>query len=295
MKIVKNISLVLLGIYYTLIVARIVLPLLVQTDLSWGIGFFFGVIILYASPIAIVALILICLSLYLSYKKYAAKPSIIFIIILVILSILPIRFTSQAISSFNQSRNQLRQLSAEMSTIYTDEIPASTSAQLYALNDATQNLIGEDFEPYFTEAKKDGTYYIAIYKRNGKIDYYGEAVRSYLKDPFDRGVIFYPSSYIQFYGSTIGNDNQALGSENCISSVDIELIDIGLGVDKIYEENMGDTTLMLYQRINQQSAAPSTYKASIKKGDSCSVIDFVGMPDSYTVQKIIEISKSIIR
>ncbi len=293
MKIIKKISLAILGIYYILVVARIILPQLVQIDVSYAIGFVFGIYILYASPVAVLAIILICLSLYLSYKREALKPSILFLVVLIILSYLPIKFTFQFVQLFNQSR----QISAQISAIYTDEIPVSMSAQLYIPNATTVNLIDKDFEPYFTEAKKDGTYYVNIYKkRNEKIDAFGQAVRSFLKDPSNVGLIFYPNSYIQFYGSTIGNDTQKHGYKNCISigsimDIGFDISDAENGIHKVYEENLGDTKLTLYQL-----KIPNVYyKANFKRGDSCSVIDFSNMPGGYTLEKIIEISKSFAR
>ncbi len=290
----KRISWVVIGIYYALFVAKIVLPRLVQVDVSWALGFYISGIILSASPIAVLALILVCFSLYLSYKREMIKPRVIVVVLIVVSSILPIKFTLQSIQWFNQSR----QIQNQISAIYTDEIPASTSAQLYTPNDITKGLIEKDFEPHFTEAKKDGSYYISIYKKKGeKVDNFGRGVRSYLKDPQNRGLIMYPRTHIQFYGSTVGNDDQKQGSKNCISIGSLmDIMDIGFvttdaenGINKIYEEDFGDTKLAVYQ-----FRTSPYFKVNLKKGDSCSVVDFANMPADYTFEKIIEISKSMI-
>ena len=284
----NKILVALLGSYYILFVAKIVTPL-IPIGSSWMIGLLFSAIVLYASPVAVVTIILICLSPYISYKKYGTRPSIIFIIILVTLSILPVIFTSQIIQSIIQQR----QLSVQTAAIYTDKIPASTNTQLYTPNNTIQNLIGGDFEPYFTEAKKDGTYFIAIYKkRNEKANNSGQSIGSYLKDPNSRGVIFYPDTYIQFYGETTGYDPRKIGVTECpapASIMNIYGLTDGLnGIKTVYEESVGDTKLTVYQLKDGP-----WYKSNIRKGDSCSVIDFFYI--DYSKEKIIEISKSLMR
>lgn len=111
MKAIKKISIAVLGIYYLLFITRIVLPQLVQIDVSWAIGLFFSIILFYASPLAVLAIILICTSLYLSYKRETIKPRVIFVIVLLALSILPTIATVQFVKMIIQSKQYSGQVS----------------------------------------------------------------------------------------------------------------------------------------------------------------------------------------
>lgn len=286
MRILQKISFLVIGFYYLLLISTIILPKFASIDTAWTVGFMISVARLYFSPIAAVALLLVIISSYFLYKKEGIKPSIGRIVIFIVLAILPTIQTMQVITLVNQSA----QISQQLSAIYTDMIPDTTRGQLHTPSNETQRLLAKDFELYFTEAKKDGTYYVEIYKQKGEnVDKYGQAVRSYLKDPRNVGMIFYPNTYIQFYGSTVGNEDQEQGSKSCVSMGWITDIDIGADpMSKIYDEFLGDTELVVYQYNSSQY-----FKMHLRKGNSCSIIDFAKMPANYTLDTIIEIAKSL--
>lgn len=275
----------IIAFYYLISLGIAFVPSLVAPDIQYPILMILSLLILMLAPLVLLCVIVLTYRRFKSYRSGVAplKPTIIALLLLV--SIIP----ALQIKNLIGFGNDIHQFNQQIDAAYSNTIPDATNTYLLIPTTETEQYIFKAYEPYFTEARTDGTMYVKYYKNKDEKKVERSLSRAYATNYN----FLYPRSYIKIQGR-LNSEGQTVADKPLTCS---SLAYLGGEYEQCFdikEEVLmnGNVTLVMKKSTQDHE---NFYSIRLQTTQGYTDIDFAEPPESVSVDTMLQIARSMVQ